>query len=53
MKLPEFSKYAVQRGSPAYMTCRAAAVPAANFIWHMESEITQVSKEVNPTDPNR
>lgn len=52
VKSSELSKYAVQRGNPAYLICRAVFVPNdAEFTWHMESEAG--SKKVHPTDPNR
>ena len=53
MKTPTLTKYAVPRGSPAYLTCRAASVPQADFAWQMESGLTNTRKDVNPTDPNR
>ncbi len=52
VKSRELSKYAVQRGNPAYLACRAVFVPNdAEFSWHMETDTR--SKKVHPTDPNR
>ena len=39
-------QYAVERGHPAYLTCRAVYVPGeAEFAWFMESDV--LSKKVN------
>lgn len=53
LKTPEYSKVAVQRGTSAYLKCRVIAVPEADFTWHMTSTLSQSTKEVHPTDPNR
>ena len=46
VKSAELSKYAVERGHPAYLTCRAVYVPGrAEFAWFMESDI--LSKKVS------
>ena len=40
VKAAELSKYAVERGSPAYLTCRAVYVPGeAEFAWFMQSDV--------------
>ena len=40
VKAAELSKYAVERGSPAYLTCRAVYVPGeAEFEWFMQSDV--------------
>ena len=40
VKSAELSKYAVERGHPAYLTCRAVYVPGeAEFAWFMESDV--------------
>ena len=43
----------MQRGTSAYLKCRVIAVPEADFTWHMTSTLSQSTKEVHPTDPNR
>ncbi len=48
VKTPSLSKYAIPRGSPAFLRCRAVAVPRAEFAWRMESEALNRSKEVDP-----
>ena len=46
VKSAELSKYAVERGHPAYLTCRAVCVPGeADFAWFMESDV--LSKKVS------
>ena len=51
-KSPSYSKFAVPRGSPAYIFCRAMSDPPAAFTWRMTSDALNKSKTVDPNDPS-
>lgn len=53
LKEMAFTKFAVQRGSPAYLRCRSISMPEPSFTWHMTSKLSHITKQVHPTDPNR
>ncbi len=50
-KSPQHSKFAVPRGSPAYLSCRTVCVPPASFSWHTTSEL-RGDRPIDPNDPS-
>ena len=51
VKSPSLTKYALQRGVPAYLRCRVRSVPDPVFVWAMTSP--RGSRIVDPQDPSK
>ena len=50
---PRFTKVAIQRGAPAYLTCRASGVPEVEFIWYIQRRPEEKMKKVGLEHRNR